>query len=319
MKLKKVCIPFGKNNMTDLNKTDKFVFPDIEAYSNEIGLSTDVLKEAFKIENHYHELLIHEKDGEKREKLYDEFYSNLLKFYERTTKLDDSLEIKIASKDPQVTLFEKELTGKSIIDFGCGEGHFLMNIQKKLPYKKLTGVDVFIPENLKKLKEIQFISSSVIHFRTEEKFEVAFSDNVIEHLAPMDLNDHLNSVYDSLIPGGKFILIMPNRLFGPMDITRILDNSSSGKTEAKGGHLNESSYHEMVGALTKVGFCNFQTVFPIPKYKYTLFKNNRIKPDGIIRIEKSKLLLNLFRGIKIKGRCPIRFTVTLICQKPDKP
>lgn len=294
------------------------IFPDIDAYSQEIGLSPEILKEAFRLENRYHDLLIQEKDSKKREKLYDEFYSNLLNFYGRTTKQDDSLEIKIASKDPQVTLFEKELRGKSIIDFGCGEGHFLMNIQKKLPYKKLTGVDVFIPENLKKLKEIQFISSGVIHFQTEEKFEVAFSDNVIEHLAPMDLNDHLQSVYDSLTPGGKFIIIMPNRLFGPMDITRILDNSSSGKIGAKGGHLNESTYHEMVDALSKVGFGNFQTVLPIPKYKYSLFKNNRIKPDGIITIEKSKFLLNFFRGIKVKGRCPVRFTVTLICQKPEK-
>jgi SAM-dependent methyltransferase len=292
-------------------------FPDIEAYSQEIGLSPEILAEAFHLENRYHDLLIREKDAKKRERLYDEFYSNLLQFYGRTNQQDDSLEIKIAGKDPQVTLFEKELRGKSIIDFGCGEGHFLMNIQKKLPYKKLTGVDVFIPENLKKNPDIHFISSGIIHYQTDEKFEVAFSDNVIEHLAPMDLADHLKSVYDSLVPGGKFILVMPNRLFGPMDITRILDNSSSGKVEAKGGHLNESTYHEMVDALSKVGFGNFQTVLPIPKYKYTLFKNNRIKPDGIIGIEKSKFLLNIFRGIKVKGRCPIRFTVTLICQKPE--
>uniref|UniRef100_UPI003593144E class I SAM-dependent methyltransferase n=1 Tax=Aquiflexum sp. TaxID=1872584 RepID=UPI003593144E len=183
------------------------LFPDIEAYSQEIGLSPEMLEEAFHLENRYHDLLIKEKDAQKREKLYDEFYSNLLQFYGRTTQEDDSLEIKIGSKDPQVTLFEKELKGKSVIDFGCGEGHFLMNIEKKLPYKKLTGVDVFIPENLKKHPEINFIAAGIINFQTDEKFEVAFSDNVIEHLAPLDLNDHLQSVYDSLLPGGKFILV----------------------------------------------------------------------------------------------------------------
>lgn len=303
--------------MTNITKTDEIFFPDIEAYSKEIGLSTDVLKEAYKIENHYHELLVNEKDGKKREKLYDEFYSNLLKFYGRTAKEDASLDSRIATKDPQVSLFQKELKGKSIIDFGCGEGYFLMNIQKNLPFKKLTGVDVFIPDSLKTNTEVNFIESGIIHFQTDEKFELAFSDNVIEHLAPLDLMDHLRSVYDSLLPGGKFILVMPNRLFGPMDVTRILDNSSSGKIEAKGGHLNESTYHEMVEALSKVGFGNFQTVLPIPKYKYTVFKNNRIKTNGIIGIEKSKFLLNIFRGIKVNGRCPIRFTVTLICQKPE--
>ena len=213
-------------------------------------------------------------------------------------------------------LFEKELKGKSIIDFGCGEGYFLMNIQKKIPFKKLTGVDVFIPETLKNHPSIQFISSGIINFSTEEKFEVAFSDNVIEHLSPLDLMDHLRSVYESLVPGGKFILVMPNRLFGPMDVTRIMDNSSSGRIPAQGGHLNESTYHEMVEALTKTGFSNFETVIPIPKFKYSTFKNSRIKADWITGIEKSNFLLNIFRSIKVKGRCPVRFTVTLICQKP---
>ena len=36
--------------MTLISKTNTLVFPDIEAYSKEIGLSTDVLKEAYKIE-----------------------------------------------------------------------------------------------------------------------------------------------------------------------------------------------------------------------------------------------------------------------------
>lgn len=300
-----------------MNSSDTQIYPDIEAYSKEIGLSTEVLEEAFKLENHYHKLLVDEKDATKREALYDEFYSNLLQFYGRTAKEDDSLEKRIATKDPQVTLFEKELTGKSIIDFGCGEGYFLMNIQKKIPYKKLTGVDVFIPDTLLDHPHIQFIASGIINFQTEEKFELAFSDNVIEHLSPLDLMDHLRSVYESLVPGGKFILVMPNRLFGPMDVTRILDNSSSGRIKAQGGHLNESTYHEMVSALTKTGFVNFETVLPIPKFKYSTFKNNRIKTDWIIGIEKSKFLLNIFRGIKVKGRCPVRFTVTLICQKPE--
>jgi SAM-dependent methyltransferase len=160
------------------------------------------------------------------------------------------------------------------------------------------------------------IKHGIINFSTEEKFEVAFSDNVIEHLSPLDLMDHLRSVYESLVPGGKFILVMPNRLFGPMDVTRIMDNSSSGRIPAQGGHLNESTYYEMKEALSKIGFLNFKTVLPIPKFKYSTFKNSRIKADFIIGIEQSNFLLNIFRGIKVKGRCPVRFTVTLICQKP---
>jgi hypothetical protein len=46
------------------------IFPDIEAYSKEISLSPEVLEEAFKLENHYHKLLVNEKNAHERETLY---------------------------------------------------------------------------------------------------------------------------------------------------------------------------------------------------------------------------------------------------------
>lgn len=296
--------------------TSNNIYADILPYSKEIGLSPDVLTEAFDIERHYHSLLVNEANAAKRENLYREFYSTLLQFYRRTACDEGSLDHKIATKDKQVSLFEKELYNRSIIDFGCGEGLFLHNIFKNIPHKNLVGVDIFIPESLKQHSTIRFIESSIIRFHTEEKFDVAFSDNVIEHISPLDLKDHLHSVYQSLHPGGKFIIIMPNRLFGPMDITRIIDNSSSGKTIAQGGHLNESTYTDMVHALKQTGFLNFCTVFPIPKVKYSIFKNVRIQTKWIKAIEQNKFLLSLIRSLKINGRCPIRFSVTLICQKP---
>lgn len=290
-------------------------YPGLRAYSKEMGVEPDILIQAFQLENFYHKKLNEEPDQAKREQLYDEFYSNLLQFYGRNAS-DIDQEDHVRSKDPQVTLFEHELKNKSIIDFGCGEGSFLLNIQRKLPYKSLTGVDVYIPETLKNHPEIDFIPSGIIHFKSDRQYEVAFSDNVIEHLSPMDLTDHLTSVYNALVPGGHFILVMPNRLFGPSDITRILDNSSSGSIHAQGGHLNESSYHEMVEKLRGVGFGNFQTVLPIPRLKYGMFKNVRVGVRWIIHIERSDFWLRFFRSIKVNGRCPIRFTVTIKCQKP---
>lgn len=291
-------------------------YPDIQAYAKEMGCDPAVLTEAFAIESHYHDLLINEPSAPQREIIYKEFYHKLLQFYGRTFTQNENIDDKIASKNKQVQLFQKELINKSIIDFGCGEGLFLMNIQKNIPHKKLVGVDIFIPESLQQRQDIQFISSSIIEFKSADKFDVAFSDNVIEHLSPLDLPAHLHAVYQALKPGGKFIIIMPNKLFGPMDITRIIDNSSSGKTAAKGGHLNESTYTEMIHALSKAGFIRFQTVLPIPKLKYSLFKNVRVSTNWIKKIEGSNFLLGLFRMIKINGRCPIRFSVTLICQKP---
>ncbi len=301
-----------------MNLKNNFVFKGLESYSRETGLSKQKLVEAFKIENSFHNKLKDQQSYNRREVLYKEFYYKLLNFYERLSIEDDFIDKKISLKNNHVKLFKKELFNKSIIDFGCGEGLFLRNIYKNIKHKDLVGVDIFIPKNLRESKNIRFISSSIINFKTKKKFDVAFSDNVMEHLSVLDYNDHLKSIYDSLNPGGIFILIMPNRLFGPSDITRIIDNSSTGQTHAKGGHLNESTYTEMISWLTKVGFINFKTVFPIPYIKYfSLFRFFRIKTNWIKKIENNNMILKFFRSLKYKGRCQIRFTITLICQKPS--
>jgi hypothetical protein len=57
---------------------------------------------------------------------------------------------------------------------------------------------------------------------------------------------------------------MPNRLFGPSDVTRIIDYSRTGKTRAQGTHLNESTYGDLIPILERNGFQNFRTILPIP-------------------------------------------------------
>lgn len=286
-------------------------YPFIRDYSKSEGITEDILAEAFKIEEHYHHLLLEETEFDKRQILYSEFYSKLLSVYGRHEELypEDN------PKDKTVHLFEKELNQKSVIDFGCGQGYMLQSICKKLNASKLTGVDVYIPDELKADIRINFEAANIVKYTTDTSFEVAISDNVVEHLVPEDAKTHLEHIYGALSNSGKLILIMPNRLFGPADITRIQDFSHAGKLDALGGHVNESTYTEMIAILKSVGFRKFSTVLPIPKFKYTLLRKVRVGTGWITTIEKSKFLLRLFRAVKIKGVCPIRFTVTLIAEK----
>mgnify|MGYP000049813416 CR=1 FL=1 len=286
-------------------------YPHIQKYSNLYGESLSALAQGYELEAHYHEVLMKEKSASKREAVYSEFYSKLMFIYGRE-KADTETYV---TKIKYVNLFEKELSNKSVIDFGCGQGHMLQAIKKELGNDELMGVDVFIPKGLKYNTTIKFEEKSIINYRTKNKFQIAISDNVIEHLVKDDAATHMASVYDSLEDNGKLILMMPNRLFGPSDVTRIIDFSQSGNTQALGGHVNESTYTEMIAELKRVGFTQFYTVIPIPKLKYSLFKNIRLTTGWITRIEKSKFLLKVFRAIKIKGVCPIRFTLTLIAVK----
>ncbi len=290
---------------------DYLEFPDIHKYAISENLTEEVLVKAFGVEKHYHRLLLNEKDFDKRMQLYDEFYSQLIPIYGRDTSSIDGINL----KDKYVKLFSKELENASVIDYGSGQGHMLQSIDKQLKTKSLTGIDVVIPEDLKSHKRIRFIESNIINHEFEEQFDVAFSDNVLEHLVPQDAQIHLENIFKNLNPTGKLIIIMPNKLFGPWDVTRIKDFSQSGQLAAQGGHVNESTHTEMARQLKRIGFKEVSTILPIPKLKYSLFKRVRIETQWIERIENNPVLLKLFRSVKVRGVCQLKFPVTLIAKK----
>lgn len=291
--------------------SDYSEFPDIHRYARLEGLSPAVLAEAYCLEEKYHKLLLEEQDPDKRVGLYNEFYATLIPLYDRESVQGPDH----YSKDKYVKLFTPELSGKSVVDFGCGNGQMLLAIDRLLNTRSLTGIDVVFPEELKAHERINFVEGNLMTEVFEEPFEVAFSDNVLEHLVPEDAQTHLHNIYQNLTPDGQLIIIMPNRLFGPWDITRIKDFSQSGKTEAMGGHVNESTHYEMIEALKKAGFSKFSTILPIPKLKYLLFHKLRTGTGWMERLEKSPGLLRLIKALRYKGVSLLSFPVTLIASK----
>jgi SAM-dependent methyltransferase len=85
---------------------------------------------------------------------------------------------------------------------------------------------------------------------SENIIDVAYSDNVMEHVHPDDAFDHLRAIYRSIVPGGLFICLTPNRLNGPHDISKHFDDVATGF------HLREYTNAELVILLKQVGFAN---------------------------------------------------------------
>lgn len=289
-------------------------YPHLERFSRKIGIPKDNLIRAFRIEREFHSVILKETDREARKQMYNRVYNTVHPIY-GTSLVTDEVNKKSHDKDKIVKLFRKELVGKSILDLGCGLGHFLMSVDAMLDHKRLVGIDTSIdvlPEN----KNIDFICSDIISFDLKYKFDVIFSDNVMEHIAPMDLPLHLSSIRNALSENGTLIVIMPNRLFGPGDVTRIIDCTYTNRIKAMGTHLNESTYTEMISILKKIGFNSFQTVLPIPIIKYYL-PNIRISTKLLKAIENKKMLLNIM--YKLNFIYPI-FTlpIILICRRVSK-
>jgi SAM-dependent methyltransferase len=78
--------------------------------------------------------------------------------------------------------------------------------------------------------------------------DVAYSNQVIEHLHPEDAALQVASVLRVLKPGGCYLCVTPNRLNGPHDISMFFD------TVATGLHMKEYTYRELDRFFRGLGF-----------------------------------------------------------------
>ena len=78
--------------------------------------------------------------------------------------------------------------------------------------------------------------------------DVAYSNQLMEHLHPDDAGAQLGEIYRVLRPGGTYVCLTPNRITGPHDISRNFDDVATGF------HLREYTTAELQGMFAAVGF-----------------------------------------------------------------
>jgi SAM-dependent methyltransferase len=81
-----------------------------------------------------------------------------------------------------------------------------------------------------------------------ESVNVAYSNQLMEHLHPDDAAEQLQNIYSVLSPGGQYICITPNRLTGPHDVSVYFDEVATGF------HLKEYTVSELSTLFRQVGF-----------------------------------------------------------------
>jgi SAM-dependent methyltransferase len=78
--------------------------------------------------------------------------------------------------------------------------------------------------------------------------DVAYSNQLMEHLHPEDALQQLREVHRTLKPGGAYVCVTPNRVGGPYDISRHFDSVATGL------HLKEYTVAEASDMFRRVGF-----------------------------------------------------------------
>lgn len=78
--------------------------------------------------------------------------------------------------------------------------------------------------------------------------DLAYSNQLMEHLHPEDALEQLQNVFVALAAGGLYVCLTPNRLSGPHDVSKHFDR------RARGLHLKEYAAYELVRLFERVGF-----------------------------------------------------------------
>ena len=137
----------------------------------------------------------------------------------------------------------------------------------------------------------------------ERSIDVAYSNQLMEHLHPDDAITQLRNICQSLAKGAVYICLTPNKLDGPHDVSKYFDD------EATGFHLKEYTYRELRGLFRSAGFtkdfavvgakgkyCHCPTTIPIlVEYALSLF------PTGIRKKLASTRLFGAILKIRIVG------------------
>jgi SAM-dependent methyltransferase len=82
----------------------------------------------------------------------------------------------------------------------------------------------------------------------DEVADVAFSDQLMEHLHPEDAEHQLREIRRCLARGGVYICVTPNRLYGPRDVSEYFDEVATGL------HLREYCARDIRATFLEAGF-----------------------------------------------------------------
>ena len=299
-------------------------YPCLAQFARDNNLAPDTLIAIFELERIFHELILAEKDAAARRRLNKEVYGKTSELVGPAAKID--LNAQSSPKDALVALLENELSGRSILDIGCGAGDFLLSCSRKIAHGALLGIDTLVRDMQVPALNLSFRHCDVVNFTVDSPFDVAITDNVYEHVAPIDVDAHLESIWNALKPGGTAIIVTPHRLFGPWDVTRIVDTSHSGRVPPQGSHINETTYSELARKLLDFGFSDLRSIPPKVRLGFRklpatvptrLFCHGERRPglmlalrgmDKLYRFQAFEICIIATRGYSERGRLTTEMT-----------
>lgn len=139
----------------------------------------------------------------------------------------------------------------TFLEIGCGDAAMSFAVAERV--KQVVGLDVTdalidfssAPPNFAYLR-----TASTDIALADNSVDIAYSNQLMEHLHPDDAEDQLRDILRVLKPGGVYSCKTPNRITGPHDVSEYFGHAATGF------HLCEYTYGSIRRLFLKAGFCD---------------------------------------------------------------
>jgi SAM-dependent methyltransferase len=143
------------------------------------------------------------------------------------------------------------------LEIGAGDCALSLELAKQVRHVYAIDVSTEISANLDPPPNFELIISDGSSIDVPPgSVDLAFSNQLMEHLHPQDAEIQLRGIHAALRPGGTYVCFTPSRFNGPHDVSRFFDPVATGL------HLHEYTTGELVPMMRKVGFTRAQVYFP---------------------------------------------------------
>jgi SAM-dependent methyltransferase len=241
---------------------------------------------------------------EQRRNLYSSVYEE---FYKRVPH-DSQLVRKLSPEKNRELLAAQmglltSVLGSSLTFLEVGPGDCALSFEVAKYVKQVYAIDVsetitrnaIFPENFQLI-----LSDGCSVPLPGNTIDIAYCNQVVEHLHPEDTVELLKDIFKVLTPGGIFICITPNSLNGPHDISKHFDEIATGL------HLKEYTVTELSRLFRATGFHKVRIFLGLrgKYFRFPLFPS--ILSESIINLFSTRLRKTLARNIPFRPLINIR-------------
>jgi len=195
-----------------------------------------------------------------RRNLYSSLYDELFTRVPWHVQLRDKKQGR--NLDRQMKLLRPFLHPETVM-LEIGAGDCALSFEASRQVKKVYALDVsdVISSQKQFPSNVELILSDGVSIPLpDNSVDLIYSNQLIEHLHPDDVQPQLAEIWRALKPGGITICITPNRISGPHDISRYFDEVACGF------HLKEYTFSDLRGLFQKVGFRRLAAISKIPLF-----------------------------------------------------